>query len=198
MSGGGPGFFRPPLRRLTVTVIVAAVVVGGIVWFFGLDIPQSVLVAVAFAGVGVTWIAVEGGEKAEWPLPPVRRTPGARRDVEALTWSMKTRGGVAGQSLARVREATRHRLLFLYGLDLYDPADRSGVEGVLAPGVVRILLNPKQTNLDLAAFTRCLSALERLGAPTSAAADPRTSDTRTSDPRTPDTRTSDTRSERHP
>ncbi|RKR76261.1 hypothetical protein [Frondihabitans australicus] len=161
----GVRFFAPPLRRLSVAVIVFAVVIGGVVWYFGLGIPQSALVAVAFAAVGATWIAVQEGEKIDWPKPPARRTPGARRDLETLSWSMKTRGGVGGQSLARVREATRHRLLFLYGLDLYDPADREAVERYLAPGVVRILLTPSQNNLNLSTFTRCLTALERLGSP---------------------------------
>lgn len=159
----GVGFFRPPVRRLTVTVIVGAVVIGAVVWYFGLAIPQAALVAVAFAGVGTTWIAVQEGDRIDWPQRVHRRTPGARRDIETLSWSMKTRGGVAGQSLARVREATRRRLMFVYGLDLYAPGDRAAVETHLAPGVVRILLSPKQGNLDLATFTRCLSALERLG-----------------------------------
>jgi hypothetical protein len=162
----GLGWFRAPLRRLTVTVIVFALIVGGIVWFFGLSVAQSALVAVAFAAVGATWIAIQEGASIDWPRPPARRTPGARRDLESLSWAMKTRGGVAGQSLARVRQATRRRLLFLYGLDLYEPDDRPAIEQVLAPGVVRILLSTTQTNLDLTTFTRCLSALERLGSST--------------------------------
>jgi len=81
-------------------------------------------------------------------------------------WSMKTRGGVHERTLARAREAARHRLLFLYGLDLYDPADRDEIEQVLAPGVVRTLMSPRHSNLDLVSFTRLLGALEALGAPT--------------------------------
>lgn len=159
----GIRFFAPPLRRLSVSVIVFAVIIGGIVWFFGLGIPQSALVAVAFAAVGATWIAVQEGDSIDWPKPPAHRTPGARRDLETLSWSMKTRGGVGGKSLARVREATRHRLLFLYGLDLYDPADRPAIERFLAPGVIRTLMTPSEKNLTLSTFTRCLTALERLG-----------------------------------
>jgi hypothetical protein len=162
----GLGWFRAPLRRLTLTVVVFAVLVGAILWFFGLSVPQAGLVAVAFAAVGATRIAIQEGRSIDWPRPPARRTPGARRDLETLSWAMKTRGGVAGQSLARVRQATRRRLLFLYGLDLYEPADRPAIEEVLAPGVVRILLGTAPTHLDLTTFTRCLSALERLGSST--------------------------------
>ena len=157
---------RPPLRRSLVLIVVAALVVGGIVWFFGLSILQAASVAVAVAAVGTTWIAVQEAAAVEWPARPTRRSPGARRDVETLGWSMKTRGGVHEKTLARAREAARHRLLFLYGLDLYDPADRAEVEQVLSPGVIRVLMTPRRSNLDLVSFTRLLSALEALGAPT--------------------------------
>lgn len=158
--------FRPPLRRLTILTLVAAAVIGTGAWFFGLDPWQSVLLGIAILAVGATWAAVQEGEPLVWPKPPIHRTPGARRDLETLSWSMKTRGGVHEKSLARVREAARHRLLFLYGLDLYDSSDREAIEQVLAPTVVRILLSPRSAHLDLPTFTRILSALEALGAPT--------------------------------
>ncbi|WP_286345071.1 hypothetical protein [Frondihabitans sucicola] len=157
---------QPPLRRLLVLVLIAAAVIGGIVWYFGLAVPGAVLVAVAVAAVGSTWIAVQEADAVEWPTKPAHRSPGARRDVETLSWSMKTRGGVHEKTLARAREAARHRLLFLYGLDLYDPANRDEIERLLAPGVVRVLLTPRHSNLDLVSFTRLLGALEALGAPT--------------------------------
>jgi hypothetical protein len=158
--------FRPPLRRLAILVIVAAVVIGGIVWFFGLPIPQSALVAAAVTALGLTWVAVQESDELQWPQPPIRRAPGARRDLEALSWSMRTRGGVQERSLSRVREAARHRLLFLYGLDLFNEADRESIEQVLAPGVVRTLLTGRSSNLDLNSFIRILGAIEALGSPT--------------------------------
>ncbi|ARC58067.1 hypothetical protein AS850_13370 [Frondihabitans sp. 762G35] len=158
-----PRLFAPPLRRLSVLVLVAAAVVGFLCWFFGLDVLPSVLVAAAVAAVGFTWVAVQEAPPLDWPQPEARRTPGARRDIETLGWSMRSRGGVADKSLARAREAARHRLWFLYGLDLFSPDDRSAVESVLAPSVVKILTAPRQGTLDLASFTRILSALEGLG-----------------------------------
>ncbi|GAA4267176.1 hypothetical protein [Frondihabitans peucedani] len=158
--------FAPPLRRLTVLVLVLALVVGATCWYFGLEIPRSALVSVAAAAIGVTWIAVQKADAAVWPARPARRSPGARRDVETLSWSMKTRGGVHEKTLGRAREAARHRLLFLYGLDLFDPADRDEIEQVLAPGVVRTLMTRRRSNLDLVSFTRLLSAIEALGTPT--------------------------------
>lgn len=157
---------RPPLRRSVILVLVGAIVVGAIVWFFGLATAQAILVTVVVAGIGCTIIAIQEADAVEWPTRSSRRSPGARRDVETLSWSMKTRGGVHEKTLARAREATRHRLLFLYGLDLYDPADRSEIEQVLAPGVVRVLMTPRTSNLDLVSFARLLGALEALGAPT--------------------------------
>jgi hypothetical protein len=158
-----PRLFAPPLRRLSVLVVVAAAVVGFVCWFFGLDIAPSALVAVAVAAVGFTWVAVQEVPPLDWPQPEARRTPGARRDIETLGWSMRSRGGVADKSLARAREAARHRLWFLYGLDLFSPDDRATVESVLAPSVVKILTAPRPGPLDLASFTRILGALEALG-----------------------------------
>ncbi|GAA4679561.1 hypothetical protein [Frondihabitans cladoniiphilus] len=159
--------FRKPLRRLSILLLVLSAIVGGVVWFFGLDIPGSVLVAVAVASVGLTWLAVQEGEPILWPAADTSRSPGSRRDVQQLGWSMKTRGGVHEKTVARAREAARHRLLFLYGLDLFDPADRPAIEQVLAPAVVKMLLSNRGTNTDLTTFTRILGALENLGtAPT--------------------------------
>jgi hypothetical protein len=158
-----PRLFAPPLRRLSVLVLVAAAVVGFLCWFFGLDVVPSALVATAVAAVGFTWVAVQEAPPLDWPQPEARRTPGARRDIETLGWSMRSRGGVADKSLARAREAARHRLWFLYGLDLFSPEDRPAIESVLAPSIVKILTAPRQGTLDLASFTRILSALEGLG-----------------------------------
>lgn len=171
--------FRPPgrrrrsrvsFRRTLILSSVAALVVGAIVYFFGLDVVGSVVVTVVALGVllvvGLTWESFAGENAVAWPQPPIRRTPGARLDVEELSWSMKTRGGVQDRTVARAREAARHRLLFLYGLDLLDPGDRPEIEKILAPGVVRTLLVPRATNLDLISFTRLLNAIEALGSPT--------------------------------
>ena len=154
---------RPPLRAPAIWVLVGAVVAGAAVWFFGVEPFPASLVGLAFLAVGLTWISVRDGDEGSWPSPIVRRTPGSRRDLERLGWSMKTRGGVHEKTLARAREAARHRLLFLYGLDLYEPADRDDIERVLAPGVVRTLMTPRRANLDLVSFTRLLNSLEALG-----------------------------------
>ena len=155
--------FRKPLRRTAIVVLVAAVFLGGVVWFFGLDVPGSIVVAAAGATVGLTWIAVQEGDAILWPALDKPRTPGARRELQQLGWSMRTRGGVHEKTVARAREAARHRLLFLYGLDLDAEADRPAIEQVLAPGVVRMLLTTRAVNIDITQFTRCLSALEALG-----------------------------------
>lgn len=154
---------RPPLRVPAILVAVAALVVGGIVWFFGVEPLPASLVSLAVFAVGVTWISVQEGDRAEWPRPVVRRTPGARRDLERLGWAMKSHGGIHEKTLSRVREAARHRLLFLYGLDLYDPDDRAQIEAILAPPVVRTLMTPRRSHLDLVSFTRLMNAVEALG-----------------------------------
>jgi hypothetical protein len=166
VTGAARSLFARPLRGLAVTALVGSVLIGGACWYFGLDVPRSAFVAAAAAALGLTWVAVQSGDRPEWPRPVITRTPGARRDVEALGWSMRSRGGVQNVTLARAREAARHRLLFLYGLDLYDPADRPEIEKLLAPAIVRTLLAERHSNLDLISFTRLLHAVERLGAST--------------------------------
>lgn len=141
----------------------AALLIGAVAWFFGLDVPHSTMIAFAVAAIALTWIAVQEGEAQVWPTTEHRRAEGGRRDLQSLGWSMKTRGGVHDATLGRVRETARHRLLFLYGLDLYDSHDRAAIETVLAPWAVTLLTTTRHATLDLATFTRCLTAVEAIG-----------------------------------
>lgn len=91
MSGRTVGL---PARRRVVEVVVVAVVVGAAGWFFGLPAPQAVVVAAVITAVGLTWSAVRDDERLTWPAPPTEVVRGARRDVQALAWSLRSRGGL--------------------------------------------------------------------------------------------------------
>ncbi|PZE23104.1 hypothetical protein DEI81_08310 [Curtobacterium sp. MCBD17_013] len=154
-----------PARRRVVEVVVVAVVVGAAGWFFGLPVPQAVVVAAVITAVGLTWSAVRDDERLTWPAPPTDVVRGARRDVQALAWSLRSRGGVPERPVVRLRAAAGHLLLVHHGVDIDDPEARPAVERLLPPDVVRVLLSPRHPELDLATFSSLLIAVEALGEP---------------------------------
>lgn len=154
-----------PARRRVVEVLVVAVVVAAVGWFFGLAVVQATLVAAVITAVGLTWSAVRDDDRLTWPSPPVHIPRGARRDVQGLAWSFRSRGGIPERPVARLRDAARHLLLLHHGIDLDDPDARPAVERLLPPEVVRVLLSPRHPELDLAAFATLLTAVEALGSP---------------------------------
>lgn len=158
----GRGTDGPIVKARVTGVVVVAVVAAGIVWFFGVGVPLSLAVGGVFAAVGLTWTAVRDGPSLAWPVPPVRSSPGARRDLSEIAWTLRSHGGVPERALGRVRAVARHRLRTLHRLDLDDPDDRTAIESLLPPAVVAVLRSERRPELDLADFSSVLTAVEAL------------------------------------
>lgn len=152
-------------RSVAVGITALAVVAAAVTWFFGVGIPQSLAVGGVVAAVGVTWSAIRDDVSLTWPRPPVRSTPGARRELSEVAWALRAHGGVPERAVGRARAVARHRLRTVHRLDLDDPADRLAIEALLPPSVVAVLRSERQPELDLAGFGSVLSAIEAL-APT--------------------------------
>ncbi|MFB9650710.1 hypothetical protein [Curtobacterium pusillum] len=152
-------------RRAVTGIIVLALVAAAITWFFGVDVPQALAVGGVVAAVGLTWSAIRDGPPLTWPVPPVRSSPGARRELSETAWGLRSRGGVAQRTLERARAVARHRLQTLHRLDLDDPDDRAAIEALVPPGVLAVLRSERRTELDVATFGTVLTAVEAL-APT--------------------------------
>ncbi|WP_058724616.1 hypothetical protein [Curtobacterium luteum] len=149
-------------RGRVAGVLVLAVVAAAITWFFGVGVLQALAVGGVVAAVGLTWTAIREDVPLNWPVPPVRSEPGARRELSETAWALRARGGVPERTLARARAVARHRLRMLHRLDLDDPADRTAIEAILPPGVVAVLVRERRSEIDLGTFASVLTALETL------------------------------------
>ena len=148
--------------RVLGGVIALALVVGAALWFFGLGVVPALGVSGVIVAVGVVWSATRDGESLTWPVPPVRTAPGARRDLQEVAWSLRSRGGVPERLIARARDVARRRLLAAHQLDLDDPAHRPAIERVLAPDVVAVLTSARRPELTLSSYSAVVAAVESL------------------------------------
>jgi hypothetical protein len=149
-------------RRNVVGVVVLAVIVGAVLWFFGLGVVPALGVTGAIVAVGLVWLGARDGESLAWPTPPVRFAAGARRDVQEIAWALRSRGGVPERLLVRVRDVARRRLRAAHRLDLDDPGDQDAIARLLPPDVLAVLRSPRRPELTLASYSALLAAVERL------------------------------------
>ncbi|WP_156364033.1 hypothetical protein [Curtobacterium sp. Leaf261] len=156
--------------RRVVGVVVTGVVVGGLLWFFGLSVPQALMVVAAVIAVGVTFVALREDGPLGWPVEPVRSTPGARKDVQSLGWALRSRGGVPERVILRLRAVARRRLAAI-GLDLDDPLDRDRIVMIVGAGPYDVLTRTTRPELDLGSFTAVLTAVEVIGSTSAGTAD---------------------------
>jgi len=157
---------RAIVNPRAVGVVVLAVITAAVVWFFGVDVPLSLAVGGVVAAVGLTWTAIRDGPSQAWPVPPVRSSPGARRDLSETAWALGSRGGAPERMIRRARAVARHRLRTSHRLDLDDSADRTAVEAVLPRDVVAVLCSGRPSELSLARFEALLRAVAAVAPPT--------------------------------
>jgi hypothetical protein len=150
------------MRRL-VPVIVVAILVGGVVWFFGLGILPAIVVVLAVGAVGIVLrlVAVQSPNR-EWPPPPPPKTDGARREAFELSWAMRTRTGVVDDRIVRrVRSIAVNRLALRH-LDLDNPAHRQSIERLVGAQVYDLLTAGDGRNVRIASVLATLEVLDTL------------------------------------
>jgi hypothetical protein len=151
------------MRRL-VPVIVVAIVVGGVVWFFGLGVLPAVVVALAIGAVGtVLRLVTAEMPSRDWPPPPPPITDGARREAFELSWALRTRSGIVDDRIVvRVRSIAANRLAFRH-LDLDNPAHRSSIERLVGAQVYNLLTSSDGRYVRLTTILGTLEVLDSLG-----------------------------------
>jgi hypothetical protein len=147
--------------RRPVLVVVAAVLIGAACWYFGMDVPHAVTVAVALLAVGVAWFVADGDDATEWAHGAAAPGEGVRQDVSRLAWSLRAhRAGIPAAGLRRVHQLAAERL-GRRGLDVDSPADRAAIERMLGRAAYSVL-HPGDRRIRLTTVIACLDALDWL------------------------------------
>jgi hypothetical protein len=151
------------MRRLT-GIVVTALVVGAICWFFGLDVMSSLVIALVIVAAGVAWRALpESGPTMDWPVAPAPGRDGNRRETSQLSWSLRTGfGAVDDRIVARIRRIAVNRLA-LRQLDLDNPGHRSSIERLIGEDVYELVSSERTRPVRLVAINHALDILDALG-----------------------------------
>jgi hypothetical protein len=153
-------------RRAAGSVLLVALLVAVISWYFGADVSHSVLIGTA-VGLGV--VGVYGSEGLDlkstgWRGGGGSSGAGARGDVVELSWSLRKRYGRVGDpAVSRVQQIARQRLA-LHGLDLSDPADRREIERLVGSNTCALLVPDGRRAPSLRSLLHCLDVLDVLDA----------------------------------
>lgn len=162
---------RPPERRATIRVLLVALVVAVICWYFGADAWHSIVIGIALTTVGVTaWAGTAGPapRNTDWRGDDRPKWNGARRDIAELSVSLRGRHGRGITAAWRVKRLARQRLA-LHQLDLDDPADRRQIVQLIGRRTYVILVRGERRPLRLRSLLYCLDVLDALDPARSAA-----------------------------
>jgi hypothetical protein len=94
---------------------VTAVVLVPLLWLFGVNGVDALLMAAVVLVVAVVAVALvrpgAGGTAPVWPAPRAEDSAGARREVHRLTWAFTgSSGGVSEEAVRRLRADATRRL----------------------------------------------------------------------------------------
>jgi hypothetical protein len=149
--------------RMT-TALIAGVLVGALLWYFGVDLGFACALGVLTVAIGLAWAAYSGPSAVRWPLERPAPRPGTRSDVARLAWGFQMRrGSVREPGFKAVRELAAVRLA-RHGLDLSSSADHAAIVAAIGERSYAAL-NPVRGILPSAGQLQvCLDALDRLDA----------------------------------
>ena len=151
------------MRRF-VGIVVLALVVGAVCWFFGLDVVSSLVIALVIVAIGVAWrVLPDSGPTTDWPVGPAPVRDGNRRETSQLSWSLRTGfGAIDDRIVARIRSIAANRLA-LRQLDLDNPRHRSSIERLIGEDVYELISSERTRAVRLIAITHALDVLDALG-----------------------------------
>jgi hypothetical protein len=159
------GLVRLPGRPTTVRILIVALVLAAISWYFGADVWYSILLGVALTTVGLICFvgaANPGLASTDWRGGDSRNWDGARGDVAELAWRLRDgHGRVSSGAAWRVRDLARQRLA-RYRLDLVNPADRPRIEQLIGRSAYLVVVRSSRRPPSLRLLIRCLDALDAL------------------------------------
>lgn len=141
---------------------IAGLLVGTILWYFGVDLGFACAVGVFAVAIGLAWAAYSGPSAVRWPIERPAPRPGTRSDVGRLAWAFRVhRGSVREPAFKAVRELAAVRLART-GLDLSSPDDRAAIVALLGEPAYRAVVPVRGILPSAARLQLCLDVLDRL------------------------------------
>jgi hypothetical protein len=164
----GPGLFgilRALNRRATIRILLVALLIAAVCWYFGADVSHSILIGSAVTTLGLIFsIANDNPDLTDsgWRSDSQTNQQGARREVAHLSQSLRgSHGRVGFGAVTQAQRLARQRLAS-YQLDLLNPADRSGIEQLIGHHAYAVLVRGERRPPFLRSFIHCLNALDAL------------------------------------
>lgn len=154
---------RPPDRRTSLGVLIAALLFALIFWFFGANVWHAILIGAGITTVALLgWLAmaIQVGD-SPWLSRDRSNRAGSRSDISELSWSL--RGNSGGAAVWRLRRVARQRLA-RHHLDLDKAADRPRIEQLIGRRSYQVLARSGRRATGLRALLRCLDTLDGLDA----------------------------------
>ena len=153
---------RPPLRGRLIICVLLGGGTGLVAWYFGMDVAHAVALGLVVAVVAAVLGAVPEHRPADWVRERAPIESGIRRDVNHLSWSLRSRSGaVAASALRRVRDLARS-ILARHELDLEAPADAAAIERLLGSEAWNTIRPGERPLPQLTAVEATLDALRGL------------------------------------
>ncbi|MFT4165223.1 MAG: hypothetical protein QM650_08265 [Microlunatus sp.] len=148
--------------RRAVLTAVGVLLVGGLLWLLGLDVPHAAVLAATLATVVGLRRAPAVNLDQSWPDDSeLRADTGVRREVARLSWSMQGyEARVQRQSVKRLHDIAAYRL-GEQGLDLEDPRDYLACQLALGERAYRLISEPEERP-QYADFVAAVTAVEKL------------------------------------
>jgi hypothetical protein len=159
------GILRALDRRATIRILLTALLIAAICWYFGADVSHSILIGSAVTTLGLIFkITNDNPDSGNTGWRPDGHTnhKGARRDVAQLSQSLKGSYGRVGYgAVTQAQRLVRQRLVS-HRLDPLNPADHPSIEQLLGHHAYAVLVRGKRRPPFLRSFIRCLDALDAL------------------------------------
>ena len=159
------GLIRPPDRRTTIGVLIIALLLAAICWYFGADVWHSILIGSALTTLGFIGLIANDNpdfSKTGWQKDGRSNRHGTRMDLAQLSRSLRgSYGRVGSGAVLRAERLARQRLA-LYQLDLLNPADRPRIEQMIGHHAYAVLVRGERRPPFLRSFIHCLNALDAL------------------------------------
>jgi hypothetical protein len=159
------GILRALGRWATIRILLAALLLAAVCWYFGADVSHSILIGSAVTTLGLIFsIANENPafSDSRWQSDSHTNEQGARRDIAQLSRSLRGSYGRVGYGVVTRAQRLARQRLAPYQLDLLNPADGPGIEQLIGHHAYAVLVRGERRPPFLRSFIQCLNALDAL------------------------------------
>lgn len=159
------GILRALRPWTAAKILLLALLITAIFWYFGADVSHSILIGGAITTLWMIGVVTNDSPdfgQASWSYDSRSNEQGARRDIAQLSRSLRgSYGRVGSGAVLRVQRLAKQRLA-PYQLDLLSPQDRPEIEQMIGRRAYALLLRGDRRRPFLRSFIHCLDALDAL------------------------------------